>query len=203
MRVLAVDMVLLPSVALRDAAIALNRALQGEPDRPIVLNASDCLPHVSLAMGCVREDEIPAVATILETVAAAHSRVDLVPTGFHARQSRAGYVVSSVELQRTAALQALHEAVMRAVKPYLTRDATPEMFVDPASITPSTVGWVNEYAAAASFDRFWPHVTVGMGTLPDGLTLPARSLAALLALCHLGPHCTCRRILFAAALRGR
>ncbi len=203
MTVLAVDVVLIPSAALFDAAITLNRALQGEPDAPIVLNSSDCFPHVSLAMGGVRADEIPAVATAIETVAAAYSGVELVPTAFHARQSSTGYVVTSVELERTSPLQALHERVMRAMEPYVIGDATPEMFVDPAAVTPSTVGWVREYAAVASFDRFWPHMTLGMGTLPDGLPLPARGPASRLALCHLGPHCTCRRIVTETTLRDR
>lgn len=200
---LAVDVALLPPADLLDATIALNRALHGEPDGPIVLNASDCLPHVSLAMGCVRENEVPGLTTAIETIAAAHPRVELVPVGFHVRQSQSGYVVASAELERTAALQALHEAVMRAVEPYLTRDATPDMFIEPDSISSSTIRWVNEYATAASFTRFWPHLTLGAGTLPDGLPLPMRSRASRLAICHLGPHCTCRRILAETALRDR
>jgi hypothetical protein len=135
------------------------------------------------------------VAAEIQTIAAAHSRVDLVSTGFHMRRSQAGYVVASVELVRTKVLQALHDAVRRTIEPHLSHDATPEMFVDPSSISSSTIRWVNEYWASASFDRFWPHVTLGMGILPEGLSLPAPGLASRLALCHLGAHCTCRRIL--------
>lgn len=202
MRALAVDVVLLPPPGFRDAAIALNRALRGEPDRPIVLDASRCLPHVSLAMGCVREDDIPAVAAIIQTIAAARARVELVPSGFHVRSSQTGSVVTSVELERTHALYALHDAVMRAVEPFFTGEARPEMFVAPDSLAPSTLRWVSEYAAAASFARFWPHVTLGMGALPDGAALPAGGPSSRVALCHLGPHGTCRHVLFDTSLGG-
>lgn len=201
MGVLAVDIVLIPDAELRATAITLNRSLRGVPDAPIVLDRSTCLPHVSLAMGCAGEDELPAVANVLDTLARAHPRVELVPAGFHVRQSQTGYLVASVELARTPALQALHEAVMRAVEPLRGRDAAPEMFVDPHAIPASTLRWVTEYASGASFERFWPHITLGMGALPDDATVPAPGPASRLALCQLGPHCTCRRVLFTASLR--
>ncbi|HET8761567.1 MAG TPA: 2'-5' RNA ligase family protein [Nitrospiria bacterium] len=201
MGVLALDVVLIPDAELLSAAITLNRALQGVPDAPIVLDQATCLPHVSLAMGCVREEEISAIANVLDALAAAHPPIELAPTGFHVRQSRTGYLVASMELARTAPLQALHETVMRGVDPLLSRDAAPEMFVAPESISSSTIQWVNAYDSAASFDRFWPHITLGMGALPDDAIPPAPGLASRLALCQLGPHCTCRRVLVEAALR--
>ncbi len=196
----AVDIVLIPDAALVASAISLNRALRGVLDAPIVLDPSNCLPHVSLSMGCVREDEVPAIANMLDTLARAHLPIELIPTGFHVRQSQTGYVVASVELARTTTLQLLHEAVMRGVNPLLRHDAAPEMFVDPNAIPPSTLRWVNEYASGASFERFWPHITLGMGALPADAPLPAPGPASRLALCQLGPHCACRRILVEAAL---
>jgi hypothetical protein len=200
-RRLAVDIALIPAPELFAAAITLNRSLHGVPDAPIMLHPSNCLPHVSLAMGCVREDDIAAVATILDRLATAHSPVELSPAGFHVRQSQTGYVVSSVELARTTTLQALHEAVMRAVEPSVSDDAAADMFIDPHGIPLSTIRWVNEYPATASFERFWPHITLGMGAPPADAALPAPSLASRLALCQLGPHCTCRRVLFETGLR--
>jgi 2'-5' RNA ligase len=186
-----------------DRAISLNRALQSVPPAPIVLSRTDCLPHVSLAMGCLEENAFPSAARALNVIATTHAPIDLTFTGLSVRSSRTGGTVTSLDLARDPALQALHEAVLRAMAPLLTRDATREMFVDPTSVTESTLDWVNEYRTAASSDRFWPHVTLGMGTLPDGLPLPERGRASRLALCHLGSHCTCRRILIETVLRDR
>lgn len=203
MHALAVDVVLLPSDDLSEAAIALNRSLSGVIPQPIVLSRTDGLPHVSLAMGCVSESQVPALANALDTIAAAHAPVDVRVAGLHVRaSSQANAPVTSLEIVRTPALQALHEAAMRALAPHITPNAAADMFVDPAAVTPSTLRWVNEYATAASFARFWPHITLGMGTLPDGTRLPRAGTASRLALCHLGPHCTCRRVLFETPLRG-
>lgn len=203
MSALAVDIVLLPSDDLLDRVIAFNRALQGAAPSPIVLNRIDCLPHVSLAMGGVTEDIIPAVANALVGIGSAHPPIGLTVTGVSVRSSRTGELVSSLDLDASPALQALHEAVIHATAPLVTRQAAPEMFVDPTAVTASTLGWVNEYRTAASFGRFWPHITLGMGTLPEDLLLPAPTRTSRLALCHLGAHCTCRRILFETALQGR
>lgn len=203
MGMLAIDVVLIPDAELLAAAITLNRALQGVPDAPIVLDQATCLPHISLAMGCVREDAIPSVAALIEAIAGALPPVTLIPTGFHVRLSQTGYVVASLELARTAPLQSLHESLMRGVEPFVSRDARPEMFVAPESISSSTIRWVNECGSAASFDRFWPHITLGMGEVPAGATLPASGRSSRLALCQLGPHCTCRRVLVDASLQNR
>ncbi len=62
---LAVDVVLLPSEAMMDKAIALNRRLSGHSDQVIILNKKDCLPHISLAMGCIEEEDVPLISTLL------------------------------------------------------------------------------------------------------------------------------------------
>lgn len=203
MHALAVDIVLLPSDEIMDYAISLNRALREMSTARIVLNRTDCLPHVSLAMGCVAEDAISPIADALVSISNIPAPIELLFTGVSVRSSRPGEAVSSLEIARGPALQTLHEAVMRAVARFFTHEAAPAMFVDPTSVTASTLGWVNDYQVAASFDRYWPHITLGVGRLPEGLWLPARSQASRLALCHLGPHCTCRRILFETSLQNR
>jgi 2'-5' RNA ligase len=201
-RWLAVNIALIPAAELFGAAITLNHALDNTSGSPIVLHPSDCLPHVSLAMGCVREDHVAAVANILDTPATAHPPVELIPTGFHVRTSQNGLVVASMELARTATLQALHEAVVRAVEPLVSYEVSADMFIEPNAIPLSTIRWVNEYVATASFERFWPHITLGMGTRPIDAALPVPALTSRLALCQLGPHGTCRRIVFETSLRG-
>jgi len=202
MRILAVDIVLLPSDQMLDRVIALNRALESDAPASIVLNQSDCLPHISLAMGCVTEEKLPSVEETLTAIAKAHPSIALTVTGLSERLSQTGERVSRLNIGRDLALQALHEVVMRDTAPFLSHEATPDMFADPTSVSASTVGWVNEYPSA-SFGRFWPHVTLGIGTLPEEVALPAPSMASRLALCHLGAHCTCRRILFETDLRYR
>jgi 2'-5' RNA ligase len=154
-------------------------------------------------MGCVAEADVPAVANVLDAIAASHPPLDLTVAGLHARiSSPVDATVTSLECVRTPALQALHEAVMRATSGRFRHEAAPQMFIQPASVTDRTLRWVNEYATSASFDRFWPHITLGMGTVPAETRVPKGGTASRLALCHLGPHCTCRGVLFETSLRG-
>lgn len=37
-------------------------------NKRIVLNKQNCLPHISLAMGCIKEDDIPEIDTILKDI---------------------------------------------------------------------------------------------------------------------------------------
>jgi hypothetical protein len=71
------------------------------------------------------------------------------------------------------------------------------MVLSPPAVTESTLAWIRDYREKSSFERFFPHITLGYGRLAD-FPFPARFTAPRLALCHLGNHCTCRRILASA-----
>ena len=223
---LAVDVVLLPSEAMMDQAIALNRRLPGRSDQGIILNKKDCLPHISLAMGCIEREDVPLIQTILEKIAQRFPELDLTAIAVRAVTSPAGRTVSSIEIEKTAGLQRLHEAVMNRLSPHFSYTVSPEMFfassahgeahrgADGATAaiadatpdaTPDTtidkaaISWVENFPAQSSFTRFSPHITAGFGQT-DYLLGPMRFQPASIALCQLGNFCTCRRILAAADL---
>ena len=66
---IAVDVVLLPDEAMTSRAIEINRRLITSDPPEIVLNRKDCLPHISLAMGCIDEADVTAIQERLETLA--------------------------------------------------------------------------------------------------------------------------------------
>ena len=65
----AVDIVLLPGETMTDRAIEINAELEKKFGAEIVLNKANCLPHISLAMGCIEEKDIASVEKILEAIA--------------------------------------------------------------------------------------------------------------------------------------
>ncbi len=212
---LAVDVVLLPSEAMMDQVIALNRRLPGHHGQGMILNKQDCLPHISLAMGCIEEEDIPLIRTVLCELAQQFPGLDLTATALHAVASPAGRTVLSIEIERTAELQRLHEAVMSSLSRYFSYTASPEMFFSSlpdatadgaadatanTTIDKAAISWVENFPAQSSFTRFSPHITVGFGQTDDVLS-PVRFRPSSLALCQLGNYCTCRRILAAADWR--
>ncbi len=191
---IAVDVVLLPSEQVQAAAIEANRELLKQcPDR-IVLDKENCLPHISLAMGCIDERDVVCIERILQAVAGNRSLEHLVSIGIDVGTNSVGEKVSVLELERTAALQSLHEEVMRRLSPHFSHEVTAEMVFSPPPAAESTLLWIRNYPEKSSFERFFPHITLGYGQLDD-FSFPPRFTASRLALCHLGNHCTCRRVL--------
>jgi 2'-5' RNA ligase len=198
---IAVDVVLLPSEQIMEAALRLNRKLLGRFEKTIVLNRNDRLPHLSLAMGALKEEDLPAAAALLEQIASLYQPIPLIFIGIDSGPIATGETITTWKIDPTAALQSLHETVLNRLSPLLTHDATAEDFVDFPNVEPASVDWVNRYPDAAAFARFSPHITLGVGALEPKTPFPPRGTASRLALCRLGNDCTCRKILFETRLR--
>jgi 2'-5' RNA ligase len=196
---IAVDVVLLPSEEMADKAIAANKELQKQYADKIVLDKENCLPHISLAMGCIDGRDIADIETVLQTIAKQSSLGQLSVIGIHTSENSAGEKVSLFQIEKTEALQSLHEEVMRRLAPYFSYDVRADMVLSPPKASESTLAWIKNYPENSSFDRFFPHITIGYGEINE-LSFPIEFAASKLALCHLGNHCTCRKILASVEL---
>lgn len=196
----AVDAVLLPAEEVGAAAIGANRELLKQcPDR-IVLGKESCLPHISLAMGCIDQRDVASIERVLQSIAEEHSPGHLISLGISVAANSVGEKVSVLELEKTASLQSLHEEIMRRLTPHFSYDVTAKMVFSPPAAAESTLLWIRNYPKKSSFERFFPHITLGYGQL-DNFPFPQRFTATRLALCHLGNHCTCRKILTSVELQ--
>jgi 2'-5' RNA ligase len=195
----AVDVVLLPVNAVTNKAIELNAELVEMFGRKIVLDEKSCLPHISLAMGCVDERDIAPVGIILQSIAKDNSLGDLKISGIKSSRNSAGENVSVLEVEKTDALQSLHKEVMKKMSPYFSYDVTADMIYDNEEVAETTLQWIKNYREKSSFEKFFPHITIGYGEL-DRSSYSAEFAVSRLALCHLGNHCTCRKILASAEL---
>jgi 2'-5' RNA ligase len=191
---IAVDVVLLPSEQIMDRVIEANRELLRQSPDKIVLNKANRLPHVSLAMGCVEETDVAAIGRILRDLAKSHSPGELTIAGIQIGTNASNEKTSLLLLKKTDRLQGLHEAVMRQLASYFSYDVSTEMVLSPPEAEPSTLLWIKNYPQKSSFERFSPHITLGYGQTVN-VPFPSEFFASKLALCHLGNHCTCRRIL--------
>ncbi len=197
---IAVDIVLLPDAAMTERALRANTLLVQQSGSEIVLSADDCLPHVSLAMGCIESGRIRAVHTVLQDLARDHPLGELVVTGIVTTLNAQGRQNSSFALANTVALQALHEDVTHRMQDYFSYDPTPEMIYGGGPVAESTLAWIRTFREKSSFGVFFPHITIGYGPVCEAMTFPLRLGASRLALCHLGNHCTCRKILASVEL---
>ncbi len=198
MGVKAVDVVLLPDEAMADRAIEANRRLVGKFGGEIVLNKESCLPHISLAMGCVNEKDIASIEKILRSVAERQGLGDLTVIGIRTTGS-GSEAVSVFEIEGTSELQSLHKEVMEKLSPYLSSEVSCDMIYGDEEVAEGTLRWIENYLEKSSFANFLPHITIGYGEMEDG-PFPIKFTASKLALCHLGNHCTCRKVLVSVEL---
>ena len=194
---IAVDVVLLPDGEMTTRAIEINRQLAA-PGRPeIVLGRQERLPHISLAMGGVEDANVQSIEECLEGIARQVPVRTLRAVGLTASVNARGETTCLLDIERTPQLQALHERVMLEMKSFFSYDVNAALFRDDA-INPSTLEWVRTYPQKAAYENFHPHITLGYGQTPPDLSFPIPFTVAQLALCHLGNHCTCRKVLATA-----
>jgi 2'-5' RNA ligase len=196
---IAVDVVLLPDETMADKAIELNAELVRKFGAKIVLDKENCLPHISLAMGCLEETDITSVEKVLREIVQETSLPNLKIVGIRTSENSKGETVSVFELEKKPQLQSLHEKIMDRLAPYLTSDVTKDVMYGGEDVAESTLLWIENYRQKSSFKNFFPHITIGYGQ-PEYQIQPATFTASKLALCHLGNHCTCRKILLSIGL---
>jgi len=196
---IAVDVVLLPSEEVTNQAIEANNGLSKQYADRIILDKENCLPHISLAMGCINERDIANIEKILLTIAEKYSPGQLNIIGINAGTNSLGEKVSVFEVKKTGRLLSLHKEVMRRMTPYFSYDVTAEMVLWPPIACESTLLWVKNYPKKSAFENYFPHITIGYGQVDD-FSFTAEFAASKLAICHLGNHCTCRKVLADAEL---
>jgi len=196
---IAVDIVLLPSERVTNQAIEANKGLLKQYADRIILDKENCLPHISLAMGCMDERDITNIEKILKIIAEKYNPGQLSVLGINIGTNSLGEKVSAFEVKKTERLLSLHEEVMRRMEPYLSQDVTAEMVLSPPMAGESTLLWIKNYPEKSAFENFFPHITIGYGQV-DAFSFTAEFTASKLALFHMGNHCTCRKVLAAAEL---
>jgi 2'-5' RNA ligase len=196
---IAADVVLLADRAMMHWAIRVNRELVRRYASQIVLSEDSRRPHISLAMGCIDEADIDSVHERLKKLVQEMPVRRLIASGIHVSTNSRGEYTSLLEIEKSSELQALHEAVMREIEPFFSHDVTAEMIADD-TVAESTLEWVRDYPQKAAFERFSPHITLGYGRAETSDSFPIPFTVVQLALCHVGNHGTCRRVIVATRL---
>jgi len=190
----AVDIALLPDEAMTDKAIKANVELVRKYNSEIVLDKSNCLPHISLVMGCLEDSDIGAAGKVLKEIAEQNPMGKLKVISVQVTENTNGEKVSAFKVESTPQLQATHERASQELERYFSYDVTKDMICGGNAVAETTLLWIKNYREQSSFEKFSPHITIGYGQA-EALARPIEFRASRLALCHLGNHCTCRKVL--------
>jgi len=193
----AVDIALLPPGPIMDLAISANRTLlAGNRDGGIRLAHEDCLPHITVAMLPAKHEEIPEIVAKMDRITRQCSPMTVTIDAVAKRRTGTGGIVPVFHIHRAEILQLFHKTVMNAVMPHAAPPAGPGMFM--GEVSAPAVDCLARFMKTGAYEHYSPHITLGYGDLPElipGLDLPLRFEVTRAAVCHLGAHCTCRRVL--------
>lgn len=197
---LAIDIVLLPSEEMLEHAIAVNEQLRQQNPPKIVLDKINCLPHISLLMGCISQSDLPWISEIVTAIAHSEPIFQLEITAVKTDPMPDGRKVTVLNISPDRRLQTLHETLIDQLQAFLSFDATPEMLYNPPEVEEISLLSINNYLKSSSFNHFSPHITAGIGAYHHG-NYSISFTASTLAICHLGNYCTCRKVLYAVTLK--
>ena len=201
----ALDVVLLPPGPVMDMAIGANRTLlAGNPGGGIRLDRENSLPHISVAMFPARREDLPEITAKIGRITRQCSPMALAADTVAKHRTKTGKTVSTFHILRTEVLQLFHKTVMNTVTSRSAPPAGPPMFAEEVSAL--SVDCFLRFPKTAAYERYSPHITVGFGDLPElipGIDFPVRFKVTRAAVCHLGGHCTCRRVLAEFSLGAR
>ena len=186
---IAIDIALLLPEAVNERAKAFNGALLAE--RPDGYRFDDThLPHLTLAQQFIRRGNLPALIKRMDPILRGAPPLWLRVVGVGASGTAAHFAI-----EPTPDLQKLHETIMDAAQSLEEAGGGAAAFYSDGELArESDVAWVSQFRPHSSYARFSPHITLGIGPLPE-FREPFEFTADRIALCHLGRFCTCRIVL--------
>ena len=185
----AIDIVLLPPEEIWEWAVALSRDIREQNPESAILLDDTHLPHITLVQACVDNlDEI--YKTTKESVANIRPLSLDVDCAMVDENGTAG-----LNIVITKELQQLHNDLMSSTEKFRCDVDSEAFYLDnDQTVSRGTLDWVKNFTQHAGYEKYVPHVTLGEINSPPKIE-PKKFIANRVAVCQLGNHCTCRKIL--------
>ena len=193
MKLVALDVAILPPPDVMARAIAFSAGLPGEGSELLRLDAQH-LPHITLTQHFIKYDDLDGAYAEIDELLERQRPLHITVTG----GGQSAHTLW-MTVERTPQLLDLHERLMQALKGLERTGGDAHAFFDGGGRV-GDVHWVAAFRQNSSFRAFTPHITLGHGVRPpavEPITFPATAIAA----CHLGRFCACRRVLRAWELK--
>ncbi len=189
---LAIDVVLLPSKEIIDLAIKINKT---DPFGRI-LARNDWIPHISLFMGLIEEQDIEKISKAIEDIVKEFPPLDLEITEVTYYGEKEGMKNHGFKIKNIPKIQKIHEKLMEQLKEFLTTKAISENFVGEGA----SPEYINGFEEKSSFENFSPHITLRTHEVQYD-SFPISFTSSEIALFHMGKNNTCRKLLFKKELK--
>lgn len=183
---IAIDVALLLPPAIRARVERFNRRLDVGDGRGFRFDAGRH-PHITLGQHFVANEAFADVRNHVARTLASVSPLQIDVSG-----AESGRTSQTLVVAPSPALGYLHAAVMDALVEHEVPGGTVEAFQQgDAPARPADVDWVAGFRTDSAYERFTPHITVGIGGDPL-VVAPFSFETSEVAICRLGRFCTCR-----------
>jgi hypothetical protein len=164
-RVIAIDVLLKPSVEMARFAEAANRGVHKAYPAGFTLGAEQT-PHITLVHRYVRAGDLPQLEAKLAAVLAADNPliIQLTAIGYE-HSAWDGMALMTIAIQRSDALSRVQAQVAAAVEPFAVPTGSAEAFAvnrELPKIDESIVDYVKNFVPKSSGKNYRPHITIGL-----------------------------------------
>ena len=190
---IAIDVVLLPPEDIMDLCISINQKSSYISSK---LNKTDNLPHLTLAMAVIDENDLDRINKKMGNIAKKFLPLNLDLLGLYFELTPDSKKMYCLRVKPTERLMDLHIEIMRELEPFSFNEVTVDMlYKDPGEeINETSTIWIKDYKTKHSGpEGFDPHLTLRCHDAQYN-NFPIKFTASNLAVSQLGNRCTCRKI---------
>lgn len=197
---IAIDIVIIPPEEIMDLVIAINKKEAKRGNTWGTLGKDDFYPHISLAMGTIKKEDLNKIKEILTKILKNQKPLKVELVELYYALGSDGSKSYCLRMKKTKEIQKLHEELINRLLPYFSYDATLEDIFKKDNEETKTPDYINKYYGQFSFGNFDPHLTLRCKEVEFN-DFPIRFNASTVAICHAETQVTCRKILFQITLK--
>ncbi len=191
---IAIDIILTLPEHIQEEIINLNKWLTGSKDA-FLQNSINCIPHITILMGCVEESNIPELEIRLWQLSWKLKWLHIESLWIEKFTLPDGNLWPYVAIAESKELQYLYDSVIDILRPLMHYNVQREHFAVPEDINNITLEWTIRNTKKAKWAPFHPHISIGIGDMAT--TEYSRSFGAKwIGIYQIGNYCTCRKELF-------
>lgn len=195
----AIIVALVPPKEVMDLAIKINSEARSKGFHSDPLGVDDFIPHITLFMGVVKNDNLENVASVLDKLLLKKHPFKLEITGIKESE----YVTdenSFLEIKNTDDLQKLHNEMCENLSRFLEPLASENCLFGDKEISDNTKKWFENYVLMSAYEKFNPHINLRCRN-PRSPRFSAKFNASQIVLFHAGNHATCRKMIWGRVLK--
>lgn len=171
-----------------DIALLLPEDLEKEISS---IQTRENIPHISILMGIIEKDILPEITKVIQDYKI--NKIELEIEEIYKTKLTGS---AALKIKKTKELQKLHKYLVDKFKKYFIHKADKTMFYN-EEVSERNLKIAENYIKDATYVNFSPHMTLGKNINIEDIKINNLKFNPTgIAVCHIGNHCACRRILY-------